>query len=516
MVYSKLLNKELNIKGLPEDLLYYVVNLPQDAVLKNQKSKKQMDIELNRLGTTKTRWLKANHPEISKKYLQKSKQKTYTYHELKDIYTHMSTFTNLQLVDESQLQTFNNKQKLAFKCKNCHRQFNKTFTMFMAGTGCINCKNKYKMIPTKKKKDDFLSKLLDYQHKILELYDYTYTGASIITTFTCKKCGYQINKSPYLFCHKFSGYCPGCSKKSMSHGEYYIYKTLLTYGIKFIKEYRVKISNSYRKYDFYLPEYNIFIEYDGVQHFSGKIFDRKKAEILKSDIIKTQYAEAHQIPLYRLNSPDPQEITQTLCNILGLEHNKEIDYLDIKEDEIVEYYYSHTMQETIEKYKEYKIKSQTVASRFKDKYGKTKTRVINDYLKTLNTDIANAQYLAYKEFGEFVGESNCELKLKTTHDRTRNYMIDWTLSKRNKKYGDVVIEWFKAFDRPYLSYNKFDYIKRKGIPLYRLRQTKEKAFLTLLEKNIEIYQNLSDIQKHKYNALRKKLKGQTLYDYYKS
>ena len=55
MVDSKLLNKELNIKGLPEDLLYYVVNLPQDAVLKNQKSKKQMDIELNRLGTTKTR-----------------------------------------------------------------------------------------------------------------------------------------------------------------------------------------------------------------------------------------------------------------------------------------------------------------------------------------------------------------------------------------------------------------------------------------------------------------------------
>lgn len=152
MVYSKLLNKELNIKGLPEDLLYYVVNLPQDAVLKNQKSKKQMDIELNRLGTTKTRWLKANYPEISKKYLQKSKQKTYTHHELKDIYTHMSTFTNLQLVDESQLQTFNNKQKLAFECKNCHRQFNKTFTMFMAGAGCINCKNKYKMIPTKKRK----------------------------------------------------------------------------------------------------------------------------------------------------------------------------------------------------------------------------------------------------------------------------------------------------------------------------------------------------------------------------
>ena len=302
----------------------------------------------------------------------------------------------------------------------------------------------------------------------------------------------------------------------MSHGEYYIYKTLLTYGIKFIKEYRVKISNSYRKYDFYLPEYNIFIEYDGVQHFSGKIFDRKKAEILKSDTIKTQYTEAHQIPLYRLNSPDPQEITQTLCNILGLENNKEIDYLDIKEDEIVEYYYSHPMQETIEKYKEYKIKSQTVASRFKDKYGKTKTRVINDYLKTLNTDMTNAQYLAYKEFGEFVGENNCELKLKTTHDHTRNYMIDWTLSKRNKKYGDVVIEWFKTFDRPYLSYNKFDYIKRKGIPLYRLRQTKEKAFLTLLEKNIKIYQNLSDIQKHKYNTLRKKLKGQTLYDYYKS
>ena len=57
-------------------------------------------------------------------------------------------------------------------------------------------------------------------------------------------------------------------------------------------------------YDFYLPDRNIVIEYDGPQHFQQvEYFQKTRQDFLKAqerDRRKNNYALAHGIPLYRI------------------------------------------------------------------------------------------------------------------------------------------------------------------------------------------------------------------------
>lgn len=58
------------------------------------------------------------------------------------------------------------------------------------------------------------------------------------------------------------------------------------------------------KFDFYLPEYNILCECDGIQHYKyTKVFHKKRQDFLKAkerDRRKNSYALSHNISLYRI------------------------------------------------------------------------------------------------------------------------------------------------------------------------------------------------------------------------
>lgn len=57
----------------------------------------------------------------------------------------------------------------------------------------------------------------------------------------------------------------GCRLCYESKGEKAVEVILKKYGIKYIREYRIK--PYLFRYDFYLPEFNIYIEFNGVQHY---------------------------------------------------------------------------------------------------------------------------------------------------------------------------------------------------------------------------------------------------------
>lgn len=64
----------------------------------------------------------------------------------------------------------------------------------------------------------------------------------------------------------------GCKECSVSHGEQHLIKVFKEYSIDFIYQYKIEIDNKINKsgitsIDFYLPVYNIFIEYNGIQHY---------------------------------------------------------------------------------------------------------------------------------------------------------------------------------------------------------------------------------------------------------
>jgi hypothetical protein len=101
-------------------------------------------------------------------------------------------------------------------------------------------------------------------------------------------------------------WCPICKE---SHGERKIRNWLESKNISFIRQHSFKDCYGISKkkkpliFDFYLPEYNICIEYDGEQHFRpimkfGNVDGYQKCQY--NDKIKTEYCIKNNIHLIRI------------------------------------------------------------------------------------------------------------------------------------------------------------------------------------------------------------------------
>lgn len=105
--------------------------------------------------------------------------------------------------------------------------------------------------------------------------------------------------------------------KGLSRGEQKIKDILEELNIMFITEYTFNDCLSYNgnklRFDFYLPDYNTCIEYDGEQHFRGwrKSDSRNDlSKIQERDEIKNKYCENNNIFLIRIPYTDFKNISK--------------------------------------------------------------------------------------------------------------------------------------------------------------------------------------------------------------
>jgi predicted Zn-ribbon and HTH transcriptional regulator len=128
-----------------------------------------------------------------------------------------------------------------------------------------------------------------------------YTNMTHDVTVQCNRCGYtwDTNPGPLAVGH-------GCPKCSSSRGEAMIAKILDKHHIAY--EYPKKFEDLRAKrllhYDFYLPEYNVLIEYQGKQHYEsvnyfGGDYTFKKQQ--KHDEMKRKYAKEHGYHLLEIS-----------------------------------------------------------------------------------------------------------------------------------------------------------------------------------------------------------------------
>ena len=111
----------------------------------------------------------------------------------------------------------------------------------------------------------------------------------------CKKCGTNYKTSPNLRVFGKSG-CPNCIVGS--RGEERIKEYLNELNISFIKERRFKDCRDKKPlpFDFWLPNYNLLIEYQGRQHYhKTKFIDTEK--LIKHDNIKRNFCLENNIKL---------------------------------------------------------------------------------------------------------------------------------------------------------------------------------------------------------------------------
>lgn len=138
------------------------------------------------------------------------------------------------------------------------------------------------------------------------------------TYWLCKcQCGNEV-KIPSSNLTSGNSYSCGCLKRSK--GEIEIENYLKSHQITY--ETEKKFGNCFYpngqqpRFDFYLPDYNLLIEYDGQQHFQEvEIFKEPLNEIQSNDQFKNNWCQENHINLLRI----PYTQFQNINMILDLE-----------------------------------------------------------------------------------------------------------------------------------------------------------------------------------------------------
>jgi hypothetical protein len=178
------------------------------------------------------------------------------------------------------------------------------------GKGCKLCGNN-----TKKSLKDFIEESKKVHG---DKYDYSlveYINNKIPVKIICQKHGVFL-KSPKTHVHNISG-CPSCCS---SKGEEMIRLFMDENKIRY-KRWKSLPGCVYKlplRFDFYLPEHNTCIEFDGDQHYYnyGKDkYNKENLEIRKlRDTIKNKYCKENEIKLIRIRNKN--NIQKKLNSIL--------------------------------------------------------------------------------------------------------------------------------------------------------------------------------------------------------
>jgi very-short-patch-repair endonuclease len=185
----------------------------------------------------------------------------------------------------------NMREKVSHSCKKCDLSFKSSpKSMLNSKFGCPSCSGKIFSV------DKYKSLLPNN----LKLIDNDYTGSNKEHKHLCIDCNFEFKTKPNYIIHMNTN-CPNCYK---SKGEREIKNLLENKKIKFKTEHVVNIDNRKLRFDFYLTEFNVLIEYDGIQHYKPvTLFGGDKSFIkqIENDNLKDRWCLENNIKLVRIS-----------------------------------------------------------------------------------------------------------------------------------------------------------------------------------------------------------------------
>lgn len=172
--------------------------------------------------------------------------------------------------------------------KECEVICNTCGTHYKKKAGCSVDKRKVsickKCFPTH---DNIHKKI----YQLPEGYSYVEPYKSMQTAVLIRhdKCGFIWKVKPNNL--KYGKGCPKCNRK-VSKGEQKIASYLDTHKIKYEAQKKVELEGHHLTVDFYLPKFDLYIEYNGIQHYeSVKFFggEEKLEKQQELDALKQKY-----------------------------------------------------------------------------------------------------------------------------------------------------------------------------------------------------------------------------------
>lgn len=202
--------------------------------------------------------------------------------------------------------------KIKCRCVKHNVEVNKTMQEILKGQGCYYCGLE------KLSHESFLS-IDEYQTNVhIKNKNVTvleYNGMKSNAKFRCNKCGH-IWESCASSMTQNGKQCPNCERYYT--GEKSISLLLNKWGISFKEQHRFQdcIDKRPLPFDFYLPDYNACIEFDGKQHYIQRDGWTDLHTIQFHDNIKNTYCDKNHIKIIRIPYWEQEDLEYFLFDCL--------------------------------------------------------------------------------------------------------------------------------------------------------------------------------------------------------
>ena len=209
--------------------------------------------------------------------------------------------------------------KLKYKCP-FHDIQEITLNNLQHGQGCKLCGKEKRIDSRRLSVNAVRSKIEFVNHNIwLNPSEYKNNSTSNLKIL-CGICGkrhFITNLNCYIYDHKNK--CDYCAR-SQSNNERIIQYFLEKYCINYIHNFRFHDCRDKRSlpFDFYLTDYNLVIEFDGIQHYLPVYGEEKFKTTKLHDAMKDNYCRWNNIDLLRIPYWEGNNIEQILIDYLHL------------------------------------------------------------------------------------------------------------------------------------------------------------------------------------------------------
>lgn len=216
--------------------------------------------------------------------------------------------------DYSQVVYTNQYTKVVITCNKHNYTWKPIAKDLMNGHGCPLCGKENNKEKQKLTLEEFIEKANKIHNNKYDYSKVLYINYKTKVEIVCPIHG-SFLQSPDKHLIQQQG-CPKCEEQS-SKGELQVKNYLENHNIKYIQQYPIIYNgncNNKTKIDFYLPDYNIFIEYNGMQHyvpidyFGGELKFQKQ---IQRDNYVRNYCKEYNIKLIEIKYND------NLINILN-------------------------------------------------------------------------------------------------------------------------------------------------------------------------------------------------------
>ncbi len=211
-------------------------------------------------------------------------------------------------INPSEVSLYSN-QKAWWKCRKSvcdHHEWEAVISTRSRGGGCPFCLNR-KICPCNSLAEIRPDLLKEWHPTKNEVSPYEIpVGSCLKAWWVCEK---KHEWEAIVYSRNKGNGCPICKH---SRGEKKIKKLLEELKIRYVSQKRISYKEFSRLFfDFYLPDHNVAIEFDGIQHFEPIEFFGGQKQLEKQklyDSYKNAHCEENGISLVRIHYKDAEEI----------------------------------------------------------------------------------------------------------------------------------------------------------------------------------------------------------------